>query len=114
MKYLILAISLITSFSLQAQLSPAEVVDKQLKAYNERDIDAFLATYADHITVYEYGNPMPIYEGKGALRSSYGSMFEVSPNLNAYAKNRIVQGNKVIDHEIAEGIGDRAPIQVAV
>ena len=41
-------------------------------------------------------------------------MFQTSPDLNAYAKNRIVQGNRVIDHEIAEGINGRAAIQVAV
>lgn len=98
----------------QVGLSPAEVVDVQLEAYNSRDIDAFVATYSDQFQAFEYGHEMPFLEGKAALRASYGAMFQTSPNLNAYSKNRIVQGNRVIDHEIAEGINDGPAIQVVV
>jgi len=94
--------------------NPADVVDRQLEAYNNRDIDAFVVTYAEDIVCYEYGKDQPFVEGKDALRSSYGAMFKTSPNLNAKSINRIVLGNKVIEHEIAEGINGLPAIQVVV
>ncbi len=41
-------------------------------------------------------------------------MFQTSPDLRAKSTNRIVQGNKVIDHEAAEGNNGKPPIQVVV
>lgn len=112
MRPLLTLLFIIAALPVFAQRSPADVVDKQLKAYNSRDIDAFVATYADHIEIYEYGQPTPFVTGKTGLRASYGAMFQTSPNLNAHTTTRIVQGSKVIDHEIADGINGRDPIQV--
>lgn len=114
MRYIVTLVFLVAALPTFAQLSPAEVVDNQLKAYNAKDIDAFVATYADHVEIYEYGQPTPFMSGKERLRQSYGSMFQTSPDLNAYSTTRIVQGNKVIDHETAEGINGQDPIQVVV
>lgn len=106
---------LVSAVSILAQdVSPATVIDTQLKAYNDRDLDAFAATYADDVQCYEYGQSYPFLEGKQALKASYGAMFQTSPDLYAESSNRIIQGNTVIDHEIAEGINGRSAIQVVV
>jgi len=105
---------LMMSSIIAQEVTPEDVIDMQLSAYNDRDIDAFIATYADDVRCYEYGQPNPFVEGKQALKISYGAMFQTSPDLYAKSTNRIVQGNKVIDHEIAEGINGRSAIQVVV
>lgn len=78
--------------------SPLEVVQAQLEAYNNRDLSAFLDTYAEGVKLYNYPNQL-ISEGKEALQKGYESFFNATPDLNCAIKNRIVIGNKVIDEE---------------
>ncbi len=77
---------------------PETVVDVQLEAYNNRDIDAFMATYSDDIKLYNFPDTL-ISEGKEAMKKMYGSFFKNTPDLNCEIKNRIMYDNKVIDEE---------------
>ncbi len=81
-----------------AEESPAKIVQKQLDAYNARDIDAFMATYTDNITLINFPNK-ELFQGQQKMRASYASYFDATPDLNCEIKNRIVIGNKVIDEE---------------
>lgn len=74
------------------------VVQRNLDAYNARDIDAFMNDYADAIKLYAYPNTLQT-EGKTKMRESYQNWFERTPDLRAFVKKRIVIGNKVIDEE---------------
>ncbi|MCD2259902.1 nuclear transport factor 2 family protein [Psychroserpens luteolus] len=74
------------------------IVQRNLEAYNARDIDAFMADYADDIKLYNYPNTLST-EGKEAMRKGYKDWFDRVPDLRAYIKKRIVIGNKVIDEE---------------
>jgi hypothetical protein len=78
--------------------NPEIIVDKQLKAYNKRDLDAFMATYTKDVKLYNYPNKLQT-EGQDAMRESYKSWFEHTKDLRAVIKKRIVIGNKVIDQE---------------
>lgn len=75
-----------------------KVVNDQLKAYNERNIDAFVATYANNVSLYNFPNTIRT-EGVKNLRETYADFFDRTPGLQAKIKNRILIGNKVIDHE---------------
>lgn len=75
-----------------------KIVQKQLEAYNKRDIDAFMATYANDIKLYDYPEKLKS-EGQKAMRESYDKFFKNTPDLHAFIKNRIILGNKVIDKE---------------
>jgi hypothetical protein len=77
---------------------PEIIVQKQLDAYNARDIEGFLATYASDIKLYNFPNTLRT-DGVAAMRKGYGSYFESTPDLHAEIKNRIVIGNTVIDEE---------------
>lgn len=117
MKRLLISLGLVFSLmSLNAQetISAAQIVDKQLDAYNAKDIEAFLNTYSDHIQVFEFGKDVPMIEGKERLRSTYTNMFDGSPSLNASVTNRIIRNNKIINHEIAMGIYAGDPMEVVV
>ncbi|MET1259793.1 nuclear transport factor 2 family protein [Flagellimonas sp. DF-77] len=83
---------------LVSSTSPEAIVQKQLDAYNNRDIDAFLATYADSITLFNFPGEQTA-QGLDAMRKQYQGFFESTPDLHCEIKNRIVIGNKVIDEE---------------
>lgn len=78
--------------------SPEDLVQQQLNAYNQRNIDAFLEPYADDVEIYYHPDKLSM-KGKEAMRKTYSGMFQTIPALHCELKNRIVQGNVVIDHE---------------
>ena len=90
-----------------------EVVQRQLEAYNARDLEAFAATYSDAIRIYRMPATEPSIAGQAALRDTYRQRF-ASPGLHADILNRIVLGNKVIDHERVRGIREQPIEAVAV
>lgn len=75
-----------------------QLVQRQLDAYNARNIEAFVATYAPDIVLNEFPDKL-ICSGIDALRKKYTTLFENTPDLFCDLKNRIVMGNKVIDQE---------------
>lgn len=80
-----------------AEPTPESVVQAQLEAYNARDIDAFLATYAEDVKLFEFPGEL-LSEGTAPMRERYGKLFQ-DERLHATIVNRIVLGNTVIDHE---------------
>ena len=75
-----------------------EIVQQQLDAYNTRDIDGFLQTYAEDVQLYNF--PTEIRSrGQKEMRESYTGFFDSTPDLNCEIRNRIVIGNKIIDEE---------------
>lgn len=51
----------------------ATLAARQLAAYNERDLDAFVACYHPEVTVYD-GDTV-IAQGQGAFRERYADLF---------------------------------------
>lgn len=80
-----------------AEPTPAAVVQAQLEAYNARDIEAFLATYAEDVKLFELPEKL-LSQGTARMRERYGKLFK-DERLHATIVNRIVMGNTVIDHE---------------
>lgn len=78
--------------------NPEAIVNQQLEAYNNRNIDAFAKTYSNTIKLYTFPDKLTS-EGQQALRKGYAEFFKRVPDLNAEIVNRIVLGNKVIDKE---------------
>jgi len=95
---IVLSLILITT-SLSAQMTPEEVVQKQLETYNNRDIDGFMALIADGITFHDFSDGRITMEGFSACKEFYSKLFQASPKLHSTILTRIVFGNKVIDHE---------------
>jgi putative hydrolase of HD superfamily len=77
--------------------SPETVVQRQLDAYNAKDIDALMATYADDAQHFEYPTIL-LASGATQLRERFITRFS-EPNLHARLIKRIVMGEVVIDHE---------------
>jgi|TARA_R110002020_G_scaffold396281_1_gene606295 imidazolonepropionase-like amidohydrolase len=78
--------------------TPEQIVQRQVNAYNARNIEAFMDTYADDIKIYNFPDVLSM-DGKEQMRQQFSAMFESVPNLYCEIKNRIVLGNKVVDRE---------------
>lgn len=85
-------------------MTPLEVVERQFEAYNARDVDALCATYADDCVIAGYQGEI-LQSGKAELRARYAQTFTDFPQNRAWSVNRMVLGERVIDHEK----GERSP-----
>lgn len=86
-------------------MTPEEVVQKQLEAYNQCDIDAFAATYTDDVKVVD-GNGKVRCDGIAQLREVYGPLFKANPHQVAIITKRITATDWVIDDEEVIGRAD--------
>jgi imidazolonepropionase-like amidohydrolase len=87
--------------------NPAWVVQKQVEAYNARDIDAFLSFYSSDAVIERHPTGEVVARGRDAMRTTYEKLFESSPGLDCRIVERIVSGKMVVDHELVTGIGKR-------
>jgi len=87
-----------------------KLVQEQLEAYNNGDIDAFLNPYAEDLKLYNFPNTI-IADGKAEIGPNYKQMFDSSPNLNCKILKRIVMGNTVIDHERITGMSGNGAME---
>lgn len=89
-------------------MSPEQVVQRQLEAYNARDLEALLACYAPDAEQYElHGGQLAF--GHADMRPRFLTRF-AEPDLHAQLLSRTVMGGIVVDHErvtrsFAEGRG---------
>jgi hypothetical protein len=98
-----------------AAAGPEDVVQAQLDAYNARDLNAFLATYAPDAQLFEHPSKL-LASGLDQLRERYAARF-AEPNLHAQVMKRIVMGSTVVDHELVtrtfpEGTGSLEAIAI--
>ncbi|HYF65627.1 MAG TPA: nuclear transport factor 2 family protein [Herpetosiphonaceae bacterium] len=77
--------------------TPEEVVQRQLDAYNARDVEALAAIYAEDAQIFEHPDTL-LASGSAALRERFAARFQ-EPNLHAALLARMVMGDTVIDHE---------------
>ncbi|HEY8025526.1 MAG TPA: nuclear transport factor 2 family protein [Burkholderiaceae bacterium] len=78
-------------------LDPETIVQQQLDAYNAKDLDAWLATYAEDARQYEFPATL-LTHGHEQIRARTAPRFQ-EPDLHARLLKRSVMGNVVIDHE---------------
>ena len=81
----------------QSKMNSETLVQRQLDAYNARDLEAIVATYADDTEQFEHPSTL-LAKGSTQLRERFAARFK-EPNLHATLLHRIVLGNTVIDHE---------------
>ena len=93
-------------------MAAVDVVQRQVEAYNDRDLNRFVSTYSETITIFRMPSTEPSISGKVQLAEFYATQRFKLPKLRAQIVNRILLGDKVIDHERVWGIRD-TPIEVA-
>ena len=95
-------------------MNPADPVQRQLDAYNARDLERFVAEYSDDVQVFMPPAIEPLLSGKAAFAAHYaGKRFNL-PGLHATVVARMVSGNTVVDHEQVVGLKDEMVEAIAV
>ncbi|QUY50421.1 nuclear transport factor 2 family protein [Serratia plymuthica] len=79
-------------------IRPEDVVQQQLDAYNARDIDAFMAYWAEDAQYYEHPDTL-LASGKAEIRERHIARFR-EPSLYGERVKRMVLGSMVIDQEV--------------
>lgn len=90
-----------------------DIVQKQVNAYNAGDLEAFVHFYSDSIRIYNHPEEFR-FGGREELYKRYGPLFKNHPHLNATIKNRITQGEHVVDDERVTGHAKGDSLQVIV
>ena len=90
-----------------AQFDAEGFCQRQLEAYNARDLDRFLHEYTDGIIMYRMPASEPMLSGKADFADFYRKNRFNLPNLHAELVNRMVFGNKVIDQERVTGVSNK-------
>ena len=85
------------------EMTPEQVVQKQLETYNKRDINGFMSLIDDNVTFYDFSNGNITMSGASACKEFYSNLFEASPNLHSTILQRTIFGNKIIDYERISG-----------
>lgn len=91
---------------------PESFAQRQLEAYNARDLAGFIREYTEDVVVYRLPDTKPAIVGREALAAFYRDNRFNLPDLHAKLVNRMVFGNKVIDQESVTGVPG-APLEVA-
>ncbi len=74
------------------------VVNSQLKTYNNGDIKGYMKLYSDDIAIYSFPNTKR-FDSRDAIKTGYENWFAMKPRTIASIKDRITIGNVVIDLE---------------
>lgn len=89
-----------------SSLAAEAVVQKQLEAYNARDIDAFMALMADDCVAKDAVTGAIMAQGHEQLRVRYGNRFKTA--VYSELLGRLCLGDVVVDREIISGLPDGA------
>ncbi len=78
------------------------VVDRQIAAFRDRDLERFLGFYAAGVKVRDFDGNV-LMDGLEAMRGQYGPLFRDSPELRVEIPRRMVAGEYVVDEEDISG-----------
>jgi hypothetical protein len=82
-----------------------DAVERQARAYNERDLDEFIACYAKDVVVEDADGDV-VMRGSDQMRERYGRLFDSSPDLHGEIVTRFRVGSYVVDEERIRGRPD--------
>ena len=79
------------------------IIDKQLEAYNKRDLKSFINCYSDDIQVFMLESNKLLTQGKEQLIKTMEDSFNNKPDSRTMVGSRIYQNNLVVDLEKIKG-----------
>jgi hypothetical protein len=79
-----------------------DVVDGQIAAFRDRDLERFLGFYSAGVKVRDFDGNV-LMDGLGAMRGQYGPLFRDSPELSVEIPRRVAAGDYVVDEEQVSG-----------
>jgi len=96
-------------------MSSEQIVQANLEAYNDRDIDLFMSFFSEEIELKNFDTGEVTASGITEIRKLYKGLFDASPNLHSEILKRTVFSNKIIDHEYITGRnGSTDPLELVL
>lgn len=80
------------------------LVQGQLDAYNQRNLEKFCGFFHNNIIVRNLAAGTTVCEGMAAYQKIYGPLFANNPGLHCKLEHRTVLDSAVIDEEWVTGI----------
>ena len=81
-----------------ADTLPVHVAERQISTFKRKDLDGFMALYADDAVLYEFPSGKVLAQGKAAIRERYAPIFKTKLPV-VRVEPRIVNGSFVAEHE---------------
>jgi hypothetical protein len=78
---------------------PVRVAERQIETFNRRDLDGFMALYADDAVIHEFPSGKLLTSGKAAIRARYSPVFTGPKIPPVRVEPRVVSGAFVVDNE---------------
>jgi len=94
-------------------MNAEELAQRQLDAYNRRDLDAFLACYTEDVEMMDLGASRLLARGRTEMRAIYSKFFESAPELSCVVTKRICVGRFAVDEEVVTGVPGKARVHAA-
>lgn len=95
-------------------LDAQAIVQRQMEAYNQRDVDAFCSYMAPDIVTRLYETGEILSSGLEQTRELYRKRFAENPHLHMTVQARMVNDNVVVDREIITGFDGGITIEAIV
>ena len=93
---------------------PADIVDRQIEAYNAHKIDDLIATYHPKIQVYSLLSEKIVLNELDELYAYYVNVFTTSPQIKTQTLNRIINGSLIIDFQHITGKKDMSNYDISI
>ena len=84
-------------------MTPSDIVQRQVDAYNAHDLAAFARTYAPGVRYIRHPDGEVVLNGIDQVRREFGDLFARSPHAHAHISHRIALGAFVVDDERVSG-----------
>ena len=91
--------------------SPEKVAQALVDAYNTRNIDGILATYAPDSVAYALPGGEIILKGHDEIRKKFARVVDPNVKLKVEIINRIIDGKFIIDKEKISGTSDGKAVE---
>jgi hypothetical protein len=86
----------------QIDITMNDPVEEHIQAYNERDLDRFVACFSSDC-VMEDARGVVLAHGHAELRAGFGRLFDENPELHCDVVSRVRVGEYVVDEEHITG-----------
>ncbi len=92
------------------QKEPRDLVQAQIDAYHDHDLERCMSFYAPNVVVKDADGTI-LMDGSDAVRAQYETSMATHPNLHYDILNRIALGSYVIDEEHVTGYSPGGPAE---
>jgi hypothetical protein len=92
-------------------MSAQMIVQRQMEAYNRRDVDEFCSYFAPDAVTRLYENDELLAAGSEEIRALYARRFAENPRLQLTVQSRMTLDNVVIDRELISGFDGGVTIE---